>query len=340
MKQYVYLFPILLLLTSGCNNRTLSQTEINRVNKQWSRSSNIGIRFSGTFIALTNRTRSLSAAKWNLALDDCKENGMQWLILADTTSNTETAIRHIMDYAEANGLKVFMGVLDNKEWQAIHAARGRAGLDEIADEFIANAKKRWGLYSEYKCFYGWYDYPEFYSFPLIVAKDVNYYYKKVSAALNEISPGKKHTISPHPPKIGYSPFWWKKEWSVALKDSGVDIVFWQDGFGARDSGTPADVLPYWRVMYNVCQESDIKLWGNIETFMRIDNAFVPSNVQRLANQFEIALPFCEEFITWEYMYYCNPVYGVEGSGAFNVAYERDFIEKRWFPTYLESIDGS
>jgi hypothetical protein len=94
-----------------------------------------------------------------------------------------------------------------------------------------------------------------------------------------------------------------------LAGSGVDIVLLQDSVGAQQWGS--DIVshdaPYFAAFQAACQATGVRLWADTECFQITPTNWLACDAARLKQQFAATAPFVEEFVTFDFLNYMNPV---------------------------------
>jgi len=102
-----------------------------------------------------------------------------------------------------------------------------------------------------------------------------------------------------------------------LDGSGIGIVLLQDSVGAQrwETNIAQRVAPYFEALQNACSAAGVRLWANLESFRITNSVYGPCDALRLRKQFEAAGPFVEEFVTFDFLHYMNPVAFLSGWDA-------------------------
>ncbi|TAH64377.1 MAG: DUF4434 domain-containing protein [Anaerolineaceae bacterium] len=140
----------------------------------------------------------------------------------------------ILDQAEVNGQKVFIGIgrgtdawitFDTRAWlrPESQSVLNPVYLQEHVDFAKEVTDEIYNLYKNYKSFYGWYISHE--------CQDItwaNYFYNPVADYMHSIAPEKPVLVSP----AAVTPWLIVDQMRIALSNSSVDIFNYQDSVGA------------------------------------------------------------------------------------------------------------
>jgi len=276
----------------------------------------------GTFIQYQDWMMELAKSDWNRELDAMREAGIrvvviQWLQYG--RSSFFPAGRHAVDptetilrYADAHDMRVFVGLSHADLWQ--RRLRERGYLDRATTETARVANEAWQRYRRHPSFAGWYLSQEL--------RDANYDYdetsrlaaflKRLSEHCHRLSGGKPVAISAALMGL-IQPEAFGRAYASLLGGSGIDILILQDGVGARgwDEGLETRIVPYYRVMQQVCRNARVELWGDIEIFQkgREGAARLPAPLARIKRQLAAEAPFVTSFVMFDFFHHMSPYRG-------------------------------
>lgn len=273
---------------------------------------------SGTFI--DEITYDIPSSNWTNEqwaddLDYMKEIGMDTIvfirgafynkciypsqIFSTLKKDDEDFAGFIFQEAEKRNMQVFMGMyISNLDW---NSGNYRYELEQNK-KFVKEVLSRYGEMSSFK---GWYIPHE--------GNDTSLNLKEIMSGMASIckdsSPNKKVLISPffkgkNIDKNYFTPERTSDEWRDIFDKCGKDIDYcaFQDGTVPLEEYTD-----YFSEMKKVCNEYNIELWGNIETFerdVRCMYYLIPFDLLR--KKIELATPYVEKMITFEFSHFLSP----------------------------------
>ena len=127
------------------------------------------------------------------------------------------------------------------------------------------------------------------------------------------SPGKVPQLPILPKETG-------EEWDKIFKVCGefIDICAFQDGTCALE-----DYPSYLEAVKKVCDKYSISLWANVETFERdVRNLYFPIGFDLLKKKIELAKPFVQGMITFEFSHFLSPQSIFESGRNLNSLYKK------------------
>lgn len=260
--------------------------------------------------------------EWRLEFDTMKTAGIDTVIIIRAGLRDMAAfpsevlgIRDVpdlcqlfLDEAHRCGMKLFFGCYDS----------GTLGFEwtdwrrdwEINRRFIREIQSRYG---DHPAFFGWYVSPE-----TVKGSDgAQEIYSRYSSLMRETAPDRPILISPGWPSYVYredaKPDRHRKfadEWHAILSRSpAIDIAAFQDGsccYG-NDLDQTYELDDYLRETRQLCQEHDITLWHNIETFTwKMPIKFPTQDWRYLKRRMEIGSRYAEKLITFEFSHFLSP----------------------------------
>ena len=217
--------------------------------------------------------------------------------------------RLFLDEAERCGMHLFFGTYDpgNLEYKF---ENWKPAWD-INKNIIAEIMNR---YRDHPAFYGWYIAPE-----TCVATDGSIeIYRRHSDRMKEITPDKPVLISPYYPSWAYKDDTreerqrkFVEDWRTIFRSApGINICAFQDGscsFDVQGIEPIKELDDYVRNMSMVCKEAKVACWNNVETFARnMPIKFPPIDWRLLKRKMEIADPYVEKHITFEFSHFMSP----------------------------------
>ncbi len=215
-----------------------------------------------------------------------------------------------LDEAQRCKMKLYFGTYDS----------GNLGYEwtnwredwEINRKFLPEIIRRYG---QHPAFFGWYISPE----TCVATPGALEIYRRYSEYMKQLTPEKPVLISPYYPSwvyrddtkaVRHKKFVadWHKIFSTARC---IDIAAFQDGscaFHHPDGIYPTDELAdYLQELHQLCRELKVTLWNNVETFGRnYPIKFPPIDWRLLKRKMEIADPYVEKHITFEFSHFLSP----------------------------------
>ena len=213
-----------------------------------------------------------------------------------------------LDEAQRCDMHFFFGSYDtgNLEWEWANWQNDW----EINKNLLPEIVKRYG---NHPAFYGWYISPE----TCVATKSSIEIYKRYSDYMKELSPEKPVLISPYYPSFvckdlpkeerhkRFVDDWYK----ILSSARNINICAFQDGscnFNA--AGYPTfELEDYVKEVNQICRELKVMQWNNVETFGReYPIKFPPIDWRILKRKMEIADPYVEKHITFEFSHFLSP----------------------------------
>jgi formylglycine-generating enzyme required for sulfatase activity len=283
------------------------------------------LRLSGSFMQYQDEMQGWAPETWVGVLDRMKEIKMntvivQMLVRENSDGTTHSfigpigqpdATETILNYADTNGFKVFLG-LYLPGWN--HDMTGSNFLFEIQGRMAAVAQQAWERYlvgNRHNSFAGWYlPYePWTGNYQPAELERLRSFFQGVHASCQAVSGTMPMAISPFISSSRPPPCQVEQIYSQLLNQSGIDILLLQDSVGAQqwESNIVQRVAPYFQAFQSACQATGVQLWANLESFKITAGTFGPCDAARLRKQFEAAAPFVEDFVTFDFLHYMNPV---------------------------------
>ena len=181
---------------------------------------------------------------------------------------------------------------------------------EINQKVINELMNRYGSHPAFK---GWYVAPE----GPVAAPCYVEIFKRLSDRMKELTPQKPVLISPYYPSWNYSSDTpsdrMKKfidDWYKILSQSpGIDIVAFQDGScNFTQPGYPLfELEEYIKTTHALLKDLKRTQWNNVECFWRECHIkFPPMDWRLLKKKMEIADPYVEKQITFEFSHFMSP----------------------------------
>ena len=216
--------------------------------------------------------------------------------------------RLFLDEAERCGMKLFMGtyVLTTStdyfnQWETDW---------EWNKKVIRELRERYG---DHPAFHGWYVSSE----TCIATTGSIETFSRYSDLMKELTPEKPVLISPYYPSWAYREdlpedrhHRFVEDWrKIFTRAKGIDICAFQDGSCTWeiDKSQTFELDQYLREVKDLTDEFNITNWTNIETFgRRYPIKFPPIDWRLLKKKMEMASPFSEKLITFEFSHFLSP----------------------------------
>lgn len=288
------------------------------------------LRLSGGFMQYWDEMQSWSPDTWRSALDRMKDVRMntvivQMLVFENNDgsmhsfigpSGQSDATETILNYADTNGFKVFLG-LYMPNWN--HDMIGSNFLFETQARMAVVAQQAWDRYlsgGRHNSFAGWYiPYePWTANYRPVEVERLRSFFQTVHASCQLVSGDVPLAISPFISSSRPPPCQVEHLYRQLLDQSGIDILMLQDSVGAQqwESNIVQRVAPCFQAIQNACNSTGVKFWANLESFKISNGAYGPCDVVRLRKQLDATAPFVEEFVTFDFLHYMNPVAFLSG----------------------------
>ncbi len=296
---------------------------------------------TGTFIddvTYDMPSSNWSEKQWKKEFDYMKKFGMDTIIVTRGTfysqsvypskyfptlkKEKEDFAHFIFKEAEKRDMQVFMGLaISNLTWND-GDAKGELEKNKI---FIKEMLERYEGISSFK---GWYI-PHETCDDVFNIKDVM---GGLAALCKDKTPDKKVLVSPFfrgspidakaPRSAEATAEVWSDIWAKNGKD--IDICAFQDGTASLE-----EYPKYLEAMKKVCESFDISLWANVETFERdVRHMFFPIPFDIMRKRIELAAPYVEKMITFEFSHFLSPQSIFESGRNLNGLYRSYYGKKK------------
>lgn len=264
---------------------------------------------------------------------------IQWTLLGETpffTSSDSSAtppLERILDICDQNGIKVYIGLASDPDyWGKIqqnptalkrYLQNARLQSESVSSQLLPAARK-------HSSFAGWYITEEIDDVNWVTPdarQDIFAFLKALCAQLHKLTPSAKVALS------GFSngnldPKALEKFWQGLLKESGVDVVLFQDGIGAGKL-TMDTVAFYLDAIQKATAAQSRELQIVVENFHQLgDKPFVavPARLDRIKQQIAVASRYSSKIVAFSVPEYMTPLAGQDA--------------ERLFKSYLASISTS
>lgn len=260
-------------------------------------------------------TQNWSDKQWAADFDNMKEVGIDTVVVMRSCfydkciypskifptlkKENEDFAGLVFNEAAKRNMKVYMGLyISNLCWND-GDAKGEIEKNKLLiDEMLER-------YGDIPSFEGWY-----------IPHETNhntYSIKEtmggLAALCKDKTPDKKVFISPFYKtptcsSVGYSPERSCEEWLKIWENCGqdIDICAFQDG-----TASLTELGDYLKWVKKACDQHKISLWSNVETFERdVRNMFFPIPFDVMRKKIEIAKPYVDNFITFEFSHFLSP----------------------------------
>ena len=281
------------------------------------------LRLAGSFMQFQDEMKSWEPGVWRQILDRMKELEMDTVIVqmlaeenADGTTNSfigpsgsEDATEAILNYADTNGFKVFLGLYMHQ----YHDLSDTNFLSKALADNVGVAQQAWQRYMQprrHNSFAGWYAplEPWTAAWPTAQINALRSFYKGVHDACRLLSGDAPMAIAPAISADRPPPCEVQQVYLQLLAGSGVDIVLLQDSVGAQqwNSDIVSHDAPYFAAFQAACQTRGVQLWADTECFLITPTNWLACDAARLKQQLAATAPFVQEFVTFDFLNYMNP----------------------------------
>jgi sugar phosphate isomerase/epimerase len=279
-------------------------------------------RLAGGFIQLQGWMMDLSPDDWRRELEAMRDVGLETIIIqylqygrhsfipSDDRATDPT--REILRFADAHGMRVFLGTRADEGWWHWDA--------DYLDQSLAERKRLirtiHARYAAYRSFAGWY-FTEEVSGNLSPdrARLLRGYFRSQSDYCKAL----------RAQPVAFAPFFshltplesMRRIYDELLDGAGIDVVMLQDGVGARgwDRDLEERIVPFFRMFRAVCDRRGVALWSDLESFQRRDPAqeggLVPTSPARLIRQLRAVAPDVDRIVTFDFFHYMSPHRGAQ-----------------------------
>jgi hypothetical protein len=274
---------------------------------------------AGTFIQYQDWMMKMDARDWRRELDAMRRAGIsfvivQWLQMNDSRfipadDKAVDPTRIILEYADDHGMKVYIGLAHADLWWT--RLRDQRYLDRAAHASARVANEAWARYGTHRSFAGWYLPQELRdaSYPPRHIDALRTFMKGLGDHCRALSGTKPVLISPSMSGL-VAPDMFERSYASLLSGSGVDVVIFQDGVGARgwDGDLEQRVVPYFKAMRAACRTAGVELWSDIEVFEHAGKPprSVPASIERIRRQIDAESPYVESFVMFDFFHYMSP----------------------------------
>lgn len=169
-------------------------------------------------------------------------------------------------------------------------------------------------YGDHPAFHGWYVASE----TCIASAGAIEIYSRLSGLMKELAPEKPVLISPYYPSWAYREAnreerhrRFVQDWRTVLSHAAktIDICAFQDGSCTYEMNKSEtfELEDYQKEVYELSKEFDLINWTNIESFgRRYHIRFPPIDWRILKRKMEMASPYSEKLITFEFSHFMSP----------------------------------
>jgi len=220
-----------------------------------------------------------------------------------------------------------------------HVARSLSMIDDIAAQ-----------YGSHPAFGGFYYTVEVANVAFIAPENHAYLASildRVADRAHQKVPGCRISISPFFNTLIGSASEYGAMWEYALENSDFDLVILQDGAGVDPfSLTPSknEITPFYEAVKIAVDKTGKSLWANAELFtqdqggMRLSPKFIPSNVERLKQQFEAEEASVDTFVCFGFEYMDpNPLHKFTAGHLGSLGNEAT-LRKNFYDSYKQYYD--
>jgi hypothetical protein len=233
-------------------------------------------------------------------------------------SSAYDQVEMALSTARRYGIKVYMGLAFSDQWWGKEGsdrdwlmAEAKA-MNSVADELYANYFSRYP-----ETFAGWYinwemDNVAGYNTLPSHKRNMIEALEAVSGHLESLNQNLPSGIAPFfNSKFGVGPRRWQYFWLDVLRKTSVDILMLQDGVGVNHA--TVEQLPEWfQAVCDAAHAAGKQCWSDLENFSETEpNIFVPAPTERVIAQHQAVAPYVDRIITFSFISYMSPAYGVD-----------------------------
>ena len=284
--------------------------------------------------------------RWESEMDMLKNIGVEELIIQETadtknkitmyktsmegySSNSTDMVENLLTAADKYNMNVRIGLGFSSDWW-VYNANNEEWLKEEMNTNINIFNEINTKYGEHKSLSSWYIPYEFSQFS-VSSQDTHYYLNSFLRGIcNEIkSKTNNETVMISPfYNTNLSPNYlsqWKDILYTIFKDSNIDIVAFQDGYGVHGN-TLEDIKNLLTTFREVLDSLNIKLYANIETFDSQSSgefSAIPTDINRIKSQIETEAPYVDGIIAFSLCHYQSK--NIEGQKSSYDMYERYYL---------------
>ena len=281
-------------------------------------------RITGTFldeITWDIPSQNWGKSEWAKEFDTMRDAGIDSVIIIraglrdecifssevlDVDSDVDLA-QLFLDEASRCKMDLFFGSYDPgdlaHEWSNWPEKRS------ICEKFLLEVHKRYG---DHPAFHGWYIAPE----TCVATPHTIDLFRQTSESMKELAE-KPVLISPYYPsgayrgdtrEVRHKKFVedWEKIFSSA---PAIDLCAFQDGSCSltQEEYPTLELKEYVEEVYHLCKAHQITMWNNVESFGRnFPIKFPPIDWRVMKKKMEIADPYTEKQITFEFSHFMSP----------------------------------
>ena len=213
-----------------------------------------------------------------------------------------------LDEAERCKMNLFFGSYDPGDLE--NQFEAWPDRREICEKFLDEVYQRYG---DHPAFYGWYVAPE----TCVATPYTVDLFKQTSEYMKGIDSKKPVLISPYypsgayqedTPEVRHKKF--VEDWDKIFSSApAIDICAFQDGtccMGQEEFPT-LELKEYVEEVARLCKSHNKTMWNNVETFGRnFPIKFPPIDWRVMKKKMEIADPYTEKHITFEFSHFMSP----------------------------------
>lgn len=295
-------------------------------------------KISGSFIQYQSFMMQLNETAWIKELELMKKAGLdtvviQWLkadqnrfFPVNSPGNDPT--EYILKYADANGIKVFLGIDFDRAWWTKW---------DDPDFLTSSIKKNmlfgqdiWQRYGKHPSFVGWYIPYEMsdVDFDDHEIENLQNFIRTLSVYLKKIS-SPAHQVSVSTFFEGKIPATAVQNiYSRILKGTQIDVLMVQDGVGAHSWVHPLDqkISAYFQAYEKAGSAASMQVWAIAESFSSVPDANgghtgrTAAPAERLKEQIQVESPLVDKILTFDFFHYLSPYRGSVQSKLFKDFY--------------------
>jgi len=259
--------------------------------------------------------------------------GMDTVIIAESVDSTSAfyptminnfseignqPIEKILNYADNNGMDVYIGLLSLDEWwDRIDVPF----LDQLTISSQSIAAELFSLYSGHPSLKGLYISQEIDNMTWVDeylrVRLVNRFLRPLSNQIKALSPSLIVCEAPFFNRNYQQPNEYETWWANTLGETpNLDLIIPQDGIGVEHA-TLAEMEDYFNALKSACISENRTIWSDLEIFERDGNHNVPASIDRISQQIETEAPLVSKIVCWEFSHHLSPAKSIATLDLYN-----------------------
>ena len=285
----------------------------------------VGDAFEGTFVQLWQEHTTWTRERWEKEFSQLRRAGMKMVVvqwvqhdeLDFTTPGPDltSPLDRVVAAADTIGIDLCVGLSLRKSWWQVDSFRAPYMQEELARNRQL-AARLYPLLRGHRCFYGWYIPHEITDIETGGESDgeVRSFFSELTKDLNAIDPLKPILASGYTDRDRAEIVHFVTWWTLFLKESGVDVLVFQDGAGLARKAPWKDIAPWIDALCTVAGEVGCDVWLVGEVFNQThgkpidDGGFqaTPADIGRVRQQLDLLGKSKKRLLAYNYFDYMRP----------------------------------